>query len=765
MPASQAKSQPALFDEKAIPYAPGEEVLYAQVVFNRPLRIEFSYEVPPDLTGRILPGKRVLAPFGRGSTRTTGFCVGVTSELPDTDPAKLKRLHSVTDEVPLLNRSMLRLTKWIADHYLCGWGQVLDAVLPRAVKVKSGTRWVVLLTPLAEDERPDPEDPDRKLTPKQRRAFETLLAAGKPCPIKEVSQNARCGPDVVKALIQKGWAGAKRERVFQKTPRQAAVEWDKPHKLGDEQKAALDRILEAVKVRRGETFLLHGVTGSGKTEVYLQAIAEVVKRKQEAIVLVPEIALTPQTIERFRKRFDNVAVLHSHLTDAERSWYWQRIAAGQIDVIVGARSAIFAPCPDLGLIVLDEEHETTFKQENTPRYHARDVARKRSILEGVPLVLGTATPSLESWHACQQGRATLLTLAQRVRNLAMPAVRLVDLKEEYQRRRGQVGALSQILRDRVEEVCDAGGQVILLLNRRGFSTSLVDMNSGEAQMCEHCDIAVTYHRQYRALVCHTCDAEYPVPAVQEGSHLRFSGFGTERLEQEVKNAFPNRTSARMDSDVMRSARHYEQILGAFRKGDIDILLGTQMIAKGLDFPNVHLVGVISADTARNVPDFRAGERTFGLVSQVAGRTGRGDKPGTVLVQTFNPDDPILRAAKDHDYHRFVELEIPHRRDFGYPPFTHLTRVIVRSKELAHADQAANLLADALRKHLSDNADLQVLGPAPAPVPKVKDYHRFHFQLHSAQPGVVQPLLEKALAEVHLPTGAEVAVDVDPVSMM
>ncbi|MFO0947575.1 MAG: primosomal protein N' [Planctomycetota bacterium] len=758
--------QQNLFDVNANPWEGEDSGVYAQVVFDRPLRVVFTYKIPFDLLPKTQAGKRVLAPFGKGSHRTTGYCVGVTHETPSGthggDALKLKSIQAVLDSEPLLSSEMLRLTQWIADVYRCGWGQVLESVLPRGVKHEAGTRWALFLIPVAEEERPA-----TPLTAKQQRALDALIEFKRPALIKEIGQQARCGPDCVKSLVEKGYAKSLRQRVVSRAPKIEPVLWDKPPELNPYQRSALERIRQRVIDHESGTFLLHGVTGSGKTEVYLRAIAEVVERGREAIVLVPEISLTPQTIERFRRRFDHVAVLHSHLSDVDRRWHWSRIAAGEVNVVVGARSAIFAPCKNLGLIVLDEEHESTFKQENTPRYHARDVAIQRGLLEKVPVVLGSATPSLESYLAAKEKRFEMLSIPERVKDLLLPKVDIIDLKNEY--KPGQaMQAISRPLAHAIDRTVKEKGQVILLLNRRGFSTALLCPQCGHVEKCKHCDISLTFHKQLDRLLCHGCDAEFSVPERCPECKLpaiRFSGFGTERLEEEVRSRFPQYHCARMDSDTMRSAQHYERVLSAFRQGSIDILLGTQMIAKGLDFPNVHLVGVISADTARNLPDFRAAERTFQLIAQVAGRTGRGETPGRVLVQTFSADDPSILAASRHDYLGFAERELPIRAEYGYPPHQQLVRIIVRSTLESHAKEASRLLASRFRQVLVGRESARVLGPAVAPIPRLKDYHRMHFQIHVPHGFDRQALLDAALDGVELPGDAEFVVDVDPVSML
>ena len=432
-------------------------------------------------------------------------------------------------------------------------------------------------------------------------------------------------------------------------------------RLTSEQTATLEAVSSAIEANSFAPFLIHGVTGSGKTEVYLAAIEKVVAQNREAIALVPEISLTPQTIKRFSDRFGKVAVLHSHLSDADRHRYWQSIAAGEVQVVVGVRSAIFAPAKRLGLIVIDEEHESTFKQETAPRYHARDVAVKRAQMEGIPVLLGSATPSLESWRNAQLGRYKLLSMPYRALGRPMPRVDLIDLRHE----KTAIGCLSEPLRRAMLDSLEKGGQVMLLLNRRGFHTFALCPRCGAVVKCHACDVAMTYHKQRHILLCHTCDAERPCPEACPSCRapkLFYGGIGTERLEREIQSAFPDYPARRMDSDTMRGTGSHERVLAAFETGAIRILLGTQMIAKGLDFPNVTLVGVVSADTALHLPDFRAAEKTFQLVAQVAGRTGRGDKLGRVIVQTYAPEHPAIRLAAHHDFVGFAAEELPMRKN-------------------------------------------------------------------------------------------------------
>jgi primosomal protein N' (replication factor Y) len=538
--------------------------------------------------------------------------------------------------------------------------------------------------------------------------------------------------------------------------------------LNPDQERAWAAIAEALPAGGFKPFLLHGVTGSGKTEIYLRAIEEVVRQGKEAIVLVPEISLTPQTIERFRGRCGRVAVLHSNLTDADRGGYWRRVAAGQVNVVVGARSAVFAPTRKLGLIVIDEEHESSFKQESTPRYHARDVAVMRARLADVPIILGSATPSLESWHNAERGAYTVLTLPKRVEDRPLPGVRLVDLRHEP-KGHGKHFAIGPTLEAAMRQALKAGGQVMLLLNRRGFSTHVHCPACGHVATCQHCDLSLTFHRGKAALACHYCGWETAPLLKCPGcgqSAVRYQGLGTEKLQAEVEEKFPDKVVQRMDSDTMSRPGSHQRVLDAFRDGAIHILLGTQMIAKGLDFPNVTLVGVVNADVGLHLPDFRAAERTFQLLAQVAGRAGRGDRGGLVMVQTFTPEHPSIGLAAKHDFGEYAKLELGHRKQHNYPPYHRLARLIVRSEEEGKASEFADQLAGAFKQAVARQASpVRVLGPAECPVFKLNNYYRFHFQLQAENSGRLHDLLREVLAVARPPHGVEFQVDVDPYNML
>jgi primosomal protein N' (replication factor Y) len=756
---AKVERQPGLF-------AGEDDGPFAGVVLNRPVDQVFTYRVPRRLRDRIAAGSRVRVPLGRGNQPAIGYCVRVDPECaPELDREKVKDLLDILDDAPLIDATMLDLTRWMAGYYACSWGQALDAVVPSGVKKGAGTRIATCLT-IPEEVRDAPEPSG--LAPKQREVLELIRRSAEPLTLADVGRMARCGIGPIAALRKKGLLRTVKRRMDRPVASEdaSAATPAVPLDPTDEQRQALETMREALEGDRFAAFLLHGVTGSGKTEVYLSAIDRVVARGREAIVLVPEISLTPQTIRRFRRRFPRIAVLHSHLSDAERHRHWKAIAAGEVQVVVGARSAVFAPTRKLGLIVIDEEHEGTFKQETAPRYHARDVAVKRAQSLGVPVIMGSATPALETWRNAETGRYTRLVLSRRVAGRPMPPVEVVDLRHEKPSQGNPVGGLSERLRTAMRQALDDGGQVILLLNRRGFHTFILCPRCGHVLTCDACDVALTHHKGRRRALCHTCDAERDPPSACpscQGSPLFYGGIGTERLEREVRAAFPEVSVSRMDSDTMRSSGSHERVLRSFKDGEIRILLGTQMIAKGLDFPNVTLVGVVSADTALHLPDFRAGERTFQLVAQVAGRTGRGDRPGRVIVQTYSPDEPAIVFAAKHDYLGFVVGEMNERRQRTVPPFGRLVRLIARGPDELVVQRFLQGIAHVLTARAHEG--VRLLGPSPAPVSKIKNLYRFHLRLHAATAKPLQALLHEILPTVTPPNGVELAVDVDPVNML
>jgi len=760
-----SERQASLFETEPAPWEldDAERRLVAGVVLGEGPDGEFDYLVPEALAERLEPGMRVEVPLGRGDRPTMGYCVRL--EIRPVGTRRLKYLARILDPRRLLSPEMLRLTRWMAEYYLSSLGQVLKTVVPGGVRMQAGTRVATLLFV-------PPEVAARRaqlqLPPKQALAFEALSGSPKPLTATDLARKAGCTTGPIAELRKKGLIRSESRRVPTvdcsevPPPREANLE------LNAAQRLALDAVLAALRASEHRTILLHGVTGSGKTEVYMQAITEVVSYGRQAIVLVPEISLTPQTVDRFRRRFSHVAVLHSHMGDAERAWHWEQINAGKVEVVVGARSAVFAPTPHLGLLVLDEEHEGSFKQDQAPRYHARDVAMQRAAAEKIPLVLGSATPSLESWQRAAEGRYTLIELPERVLRRPLPDVRTIDLRTDSHRRVSR-GAISRSLHQAIDAALRDGGQVILLLNRRGYSTHIQCPSCGYVVACPGCDIALTHHHHEEKAMCHYCEFEMPTPLDCPQCHspsIRFRGRGTQKLEAEVRARFTGVSVLRMDTDSMRKAGSHQQALARFRAGEVQILLGTQMIAKGLDFPNVTLVGVVAADTALHLPDFRAAERTFQLVTQVAGRTGRGEKGGRVLVQTCTPDHPAIVAAVRHNYHAFARSELPAREASGYPPFSQMIRLVVRGPAEAVAREFADHAAGEVQRGIDARGfEARILGPAPAPLPKLRGNFRFHAQLQSTDGEALRTVVRDVLARLEPPQDVQWIADVDPLDML
>jgi len=541
--------------------------------------------------------------------------------------------------------------------------------------------------------------------------------------------------------------------------------------LTEDQALALRPIRDAIKRQVAETFLLHGVTGSGKTEVYLRALAETRAAGRQALVLVPEITLTHQIVARVRARFgDQVAILHSGLKPGERLAQWERLRTGQTAIAIGARSALFAPLESLGLIVIDEEHDGAYKNDEGFRYHTRELAERIARQAACPLILGSATPSLETRHRADRGEIARLSLPRRVGGRPLPAVEIVDLAKEKERNpRGRKAILSRPLRRAIEEALAAGGQTILFLNRRGFSTRIFCFQCGHAERCDDCDVALVYHATENQLRCHYCDLVRDVPEHCGGCgdpETALLGVGTERLEEETRALFPAARTMRLDRDVAARRGYTEKVLRALKHAEVDIVIGTQMVAKGHDFPGVQLVGVVAADLGLHLPDFRAAERTFQLLTQVAGRAGRAQRPGRVVVQTFVPDHYAIAPVASHDFEGFYREEIQHRESLGYPPFGLLTRIVVHAEDEAETREAAERLTEAARAELAGAPGLEILGPAPAPIARLRGRFRFMLLLKGADAPLLRRVTERLLAATRgLPRSVQFALDARPFNML
>lgn len=593
---------------------------------------------------------------------------------------------------------------------------------------------------------------------------------------KELADRAGVTSSVVDALVRKGILQRRRGEVrrdpllsIRRLQSRAAVE---PFELTAEQAEAVAAITrELDREGKKRSILLHGVTGSGKTEVYIRAVAEALSRGKQAIVLVPEIALTSQIVERFSARFgSDIAVLHSGLSLGERYDEWQRIRRGQASIAIGARSAVFAPLPRLGIVIIDEEHETAYKQEESPRYHAREVAEKRAELSEAVLVLGSATPSIETYYRAKQGILDRYALPTRVCGYRMPTVRIVDMRQEQCD--GDQPVFSEALRQAISLHIARGGQVILFLNRRGHSTFILCRDCGHVMRCQHCDVALTYHSSRQALRCHYCDFSIRPPdlcPMCKGRIIRYFGIGTQRVERQLGVDFPGVEVARLDVDTTRRKHSHTEILERFRSGAARVLVGTQMVAKGLDYPNVSLVGVVSADTSLNLPDFRSAERTFQLILQVAGRAGRSMQGGEVIVQTYCPDHYSIVAASRCDYEGFFERELEARREACYPPFARMASILLHGKSERVVMRSADRVAALLRNRVSGMSPaVEVLGPSPAALVKVKDRYRWYVLVKGKDLSGVVPLLRNVIAHVAprlKRAGVTMSITIDPMNMM
>lgn len=742
----------------------------------------FDYIIPEQWEDILKPGMRVTVPFG--PRRLQGFVVGIKSH---SEVERLKPIEAVLDVTPVLNEELLELGKYLTETTLCFAISAYQAMLPAAMKVKyekeihlireeyrpllpqeiqalfagrSAIAWkeveqaklwrtvqkaiqqgylevvyqikekagkkvikhIQLAIPPQQIRQAIEAMPARAV--KQKQVLTFLLSKNEAVPMQELIEQTSASYASVKSLVEKGLVVEKEIEVYRDPYEHRTFAKTKPLPLTVEQEKALSAIVKRVRANEHRVFLLYGVTGSGKTEVYMQAMEEVLRQGKEAIVLVPEISLTPQMVERFKGRFGSqVAVLHSGLSVGEKYDEWRKIHRKEVRLVVGARSAIFAPFENLGMIIIDEEHEASYKQEENPRYHARDVAIYRARLHGCPVVLGSATPSLETFARAKKGVYELLTLPKRISDNGMPDVHIVDMREEL--RSGNRSMFSRMLFEKLKERLHKGEQSVLFLNRRGYSTFVMCRDCGHVIRCPHCDISLTYHRAGQRLKCHYCGHEEPImyrcPSCGS-EHIRFFGTGTQKVEEELTKLLPEARVIRMDVDTTSRKGAHEQLLSKFGEGKADILLGTQMIAKGLDFPNVTLVGVLAADTMLHLPDFRASEKTFQLLTQVSGRAGRHELPGEVVIQSYTPEHYSIALAAKHDYDAFYQREMRLRKMYGYPPFYYLTLITVSHQEITKAAAVTEKIAAYLRAQLSKEAI--ILGPVASPIARLHDRYRY-----------------------------------------
>jgi len=733
------------------------ETFYATVVVNRKVAAvdkAFDYIVPEDLKGRIERGSIVRIPFGNQ------LLEGIVVDFCDTSSVSgLKAIAGLISSRPLFNAEMLCLAKWLAQYYLCPWVSVLQAMLPAGLTLtgRLPQKSQVIYYQLND------ENQELKLTSQRKKVLEYLKIH------KEATASQLSGEgissQVLKGLIAKGAIIKKQKQVKfsfrDDTDSVTAISFN------EEQQAAYAALINEYNGER-KPFLLFGVTGSGKTEIYLKMIEKVIKEGRQAIFLVPEIALSTQMVDMLRRRLPyEIAVLHSGLSGSQRRLTWQNIAEGKYQVVLGARSAVFAPLPDLGLIVLDEEQEISYKQENVPRFHAREVARERCRLTGAQLLLGSATPSVESFYKAENGEYAFAHLKNRYYNSPLPLVEVVDMREEL--REGNRSVFSRVLQEEIVARLEKKEQVMLLLNRRGYYTSFACRSCGSVMLCPHCDIPLTYHDAEHVLKCHYCGRQIKPPSVCSacGSNaIRHLGAGTQRIADEARRFFPQAQVARLDHDAVNDEGGYEKIYHDMQEGKIDILVGTQMISKGLDFARVTLSGVIAADLSLNIPDFRAQERTFQLLTQITGRSGRRDVQGMAIIQTYNPQAVPVIAAASHDYRFFYGQEIDVRCANDYPPYGYLLWVLFTGFNLNDLKSSAQAVAAYLEEIIGEKG--MVCGPAPAMHEKIKNRYRYQIILKGQSLDLLRQAIGKAwkmsLENKEIKKDILLSVDVEPMNM-
>ncbi|HAO95720.1 MAG TPA: primosomal protein N' [Verrucomicrobiales bacterium] len=739
-----------------------------KVLIDGPSELIFDYALPEGVSAR--PGCRVKVPLRNTSATGTILDIGSTQ----SSAFKLKPVTSLIDPEPVVTEKLIQLARWMAGYYGTPLEQIMRSMLPGAVRQETHSAKTHLVATLVE--MPDPEALDKlsRRAPRQHTILSLLEKSG------PISLNDLGGASVrgsVKSLEDAGYLSVQPHEIRRDPDAGDVFLESTPHKLNLGQRYAYEEICASVDSfldpdldpeatsNFPKPILLHGVTGSGKTEVYLQAAQHCLDRGKSVLVLVPEIALTPQTVQHFKSRFsalhDQVAVLHSNLSQGERFDEWHRIRKGEAMVVVGARSAVFAPLPSPGLIIVDEEHENTYKQENPPKYQGRDLAVVRGNLERCQVVLGSATPSLESFQNAQSGKYNLVRLTERADGQSLPLIRVVDMRNETRKQKGGPAILSERLRTDMEKKLEAGQQVILFLNRRGFARSLQCPSCGHVCECQHCAVPLTYHRTEERLICHLCGYQSIVPRACPKCHDRsilLQGYGTQKVEEVLKKVFPSARLARLDADTARKKNALRNTLRDFRARKIDILLGTQMIAKGLDFPNVTLAGILNADLSLHAPDFRAGERTFQLLTQVAGRSGRGEMEGEVIIQTFTPHSPSVQFARHHDYEGFADQEYDFRQQFNFPPFTHAALL---TSKCSH-ERLAEFTLQNLHQRLSTNlpGGIEMGAPNPAPTPRSHGLFRFQLLIRSDNPRVLSRHVQQVLSATTLPEEVSLVFDMD-----
>lgn len=802
--------------------------MIAKVIVDIPSKsvdFTFDYIIPSRLQSMVQVGMRVIVPFGPRTIQ--GYVMQVTDKPDDNiDIAKLKEIKEIQDIKPELTEELIQLTEWYNNYFVTKRISMLEVMLPSAIKAKYTKVFSIVDVDAVPEELKVKFDKDGQYPYKEAQYNDDLgqivplLKQGIVSEMTLLSQNVSkkkqravsiiegfdydsilnslekskkqyelyayllderhhtvllkdleemgFSKSSIDTLMRKGFV-EKYDAIVERDPFETRVfEQDQKQQLTYDQQEAYKSILESIHAHRQRTYLLHGVTGSGKTEVYLQTIEEVLKLGRQAMMLVPEIALTPQMVLRFKRRFgDEVAVLHSGLSKGERYDEWQKIRDGKASVSVGARSSVFAPFKNLGMIIIDEEHESSYKQEDYPRYQARDIAQWRSQYHQCPLILGSATPSLETYARAEKGVYELLSLPNRVNQQALPEIEIVDMRTELSS--GNRSMFSEQLRKAIQQRLDKKEQIVLFLNRRGYASFMLCRDCGHVPQCPNCDISLTYHKSTDQLKCHYCGHQEVPPNKCpncESEHIRQVGTGTQRVEELLQEAFQEARIIRMDVDTTSRKGAHEKLLDDFGAGKGDILLGTQMIAKGLDFPNITLVGVLNADTMLNLPDFRASERTYQLLTQVSGRAGRHEKEGEVIIQTYNPEHYAIKDVQANDYTAFFNKEMNYRKMGKYPPYFFLINFTIAHKEMKKVMEASKHIHKILLQHLTDKA--LVLGPSPAALSRINNEYRFQILVkYKSEPALHEALkyLDDYYHDQYLKEKLSLKIDINPQMMM
>ncbi len=744
--------------------------MIAEIIINRTakrLNRTFDYKVPIELEEIIMIGSTVLVPFGKASTLEEGYVVGIKENTTYKVKEIVKIKHNLTEK-------QIKLAKWMAKRYFCNVSDCIKQMLTPGTKSKKSEKNVqdktintVYLKKDIDEIQFDIEM--GKIKSEKQKKILQFLKGNEGATVPEIELFTDGSRAIVKTLEKNGYVEIVEKKIERNPLANKKIEKTKNLKLTDEQKNAYDKVVLDMIINSYEQFLLYGVTGSGKTEVYLQLIGEALKQEKTAIVLVPEISLTPQMINRFIARFnkDEIAVLHSKLSIGERYDEWNKIKEGKAKIIIGARSAIFAPTENIGIIIIDEEHDSSYKSEAIPKYDAKEIAKRIAKENNCPLVLGSATPDLITYYKAQQGKVTLLELSKRANNSKLPEVEIVDLKMELAN--GNRSMLSTKLYGEIEQNLKQHRQTILFLNRRGFSTFIMCRECGYTVKCKNCNISMTYHKTENKLKCHYCGYEENVVTVCPECHstkIRYFGTGTQKLEQEINKLFPEASTIRMDIDTVTKKNSHEEILDKFKNENIDILIGTQMVVKGHHFPNVTLVGVIAADSSLNIDDYRANERTFQILTQVAGRAGREQLDGKVIIQTYNPDNFSIICAQKQDYKMFYNTEIALREQLKYPPFCDIILIGFNSLNEKEIIEASTRVYNYLKARLGEQ-EFYVLKPMPSPIDKIQNRFRWRIiikgNMTESANSVINTCLKKFYDSNYKNT--RISVDVNPNNMI